>query len=66
MTNLLRIASASAITIACIAFATAALASQGPGTGPGPVSEPVQTVMAVLVYGFCGATILMAAVIDLW
>lgn len=54
------------ITTACAMLATAALASQGPGTGPGPVSAPVQTVMAVLVYGFCGATVLMAAVIDLW
>lgn len=54
------------IVIACAALASAALASQGPGTGPGPVSGPVQTIMAVLVYGFCGATVLMAAVIDLW
>ncbi|OQW55235.1 MAG: hypothetical protein A4S14_13390 [Proteobacteria bacterium SG_bin9] len=54
------------IVIAYAALASAALASQGPGTGPGPVSGPVQTIMAVLVYGFCGATVLMAAVIDLW
>lgn len=66
MTEKQKAALASAITVAGVLAATAALASQGPGAGPGPVSAPVQTLMAVLVYGFCGATVLMAAMIDLW
>lgn len=62
MTNLIRIASASAITTACLSLANIAHASQGPGTGIGSASSTLQTTMAVVVYGLCAAVILFAAV----
>lgn len=62
MTNLIRIASASAITTACASLASVAQASQGPGTGIGGASSTLQTMMAAVVYGLCAAVIVFAVV----
>ena len=61
MTNSIRIASAGAITTACLSLASAACASQGPGTGIGSASSTLQTTMAMVVYGLCAAVIVAAA-----